>query len=251
MRHDEIVRRLGEIHDGGTKVLFAVESGSRAWGFASPDSDYDVRFVYKHDVDWYLGLSERRRETIEVSDGDLDMVGWDLRKYLRLMRKSNPSVMEWLQCPRYVVWSGLAMGRLERLAERCFSARSLAFHYAGMARENDHEFLRIKEPRLKKYLYVVRALLSADWVIRYDEMPPTMFPDLIDSTMCPFPRDAVEDVLARKLESGESEPYGHVNELDEWIPGKLANVMEMAECLPRRDPVPWEDIDEVFLSLLR
>ena len=251
MTHDEILYKLGKVHDGDVDVMFAVESGSRAWGFASPDSDYDVRFVYRHEPDWYMSLRDEPRDTVVVSDGELDMVGWDIRKYLRLMRKSNPSVLEWLECPRYVVWCGNGIRRLSEMAGRCFSARSLAFHYAGMARSNDHEFLRIREPRTKKYLYVVRALLSADWVIREGCMPPTVFAELLDLSACDFPRDQVEEVLARKLVADESDRYGHVPELDEWIPRKLQDVTEMAERLPRAELVPWDEMDELFLEMLR
>jgi uncharacterized protein len=81
------------------RVLFACESGSRAWGFASRDSDYDVRFLYVHRRDWYLSV-EDRRDVIErpIAD-DLDVSGWELRKALRLLRKSNPPLFEWLKSP--------------------------------------------------------------------------------------------------------------------------------------------------------
>ncbi len=81
------------------KVLLAVESGSRAWGFASPDSDWDVRFIYVHRPEWYLGIDEKRDVIEEMLPLDIDLAGWDLRKALRLFRKSNPPLLEWLRSP--------------------------------------------------------------------------------------------------------------------------------------------------------
>lgn len=70
--------------ESGVRVLLAVESGSRAWGFASPDSDYDVRFLYAHPRDWYVSVFEGRDVIEQMLPGDLDVSGWDLRKALRL-----------------------------------------------------------------------------------------------------------------------------------------------------------------------
>ena len=83
----------------GVQILLAVESGSRAWGFASPDSDYDVRFIFWHPKDWYLSVFEQR-DVIELPvDAVLDISGWDIRKALRLLWKSNAALIEWLNSP--------------------------------------------------------------------------------------------------------------------------------------------------------
>jgi len=96
----EIERRLNAIEsDYGVKVLLACESGSRAWGFASDDSDYDVRFIYIQPTSWYLTVDlEDRRDVIETPiEGVWDINGWELRKALKLFSKSNPPLLEWLQ----------------------------------------------------------------------------------------------------------------------------------------------------------
>ncbi|MDO8433705.1 MAG: nucleotidyltransferase domain-containing protein, partial [Candidatus Binatus sp.] len=82
-------------------VLLAVESGSRAWGFSSTDSDYDVRFIYIRRPEWYLSIDlENQRDVIEQPLADeIDLSGWDIRKALKLFHKSNPPLLEWLQCP--------------------------------------------------------------------------------------------------------------------------------------------------------
>src|SRR4051794_14574214 len=86
-------------HEKDVRVLYACESGSRAWGFASRDSDYDVPFLYVHERDWYLSVDDRRDVLEYPLRDELDVSGWELRKALRLLRKSNPPLLEWLNSP--------------------------------------------------------------------------------------------------------------------------------------------------------
>lgn len=169
---DELERTLG------VRVLYAAESGSRAWGFASPDSDYDARFIYARPVADYLKL-EDTRDTIEWKlDEVLDISGWDLAKFMRLMRRSNPSVFEWLASP-VIYRERLSFAQVRGLAPQCFSVVSISHHYLHMARNNAHEFLAGEKVSLKKYLYVVRALLAARWSIRRQSPAPMLFSELM------------------------------------------------------------------------
>ena len=103
-----------------TRLLFAVESGSRAWGFASPDSDYDVRFVYKRGMREYVRMREQR-DVIELPIiGDLDINGWDIVKALTQFRKSNPSLLEWLHSPIVYRENGDFAASCERWRRRIF-----------------------------------------------------------------------------------------------------------------------------------
>ena len=162
---DTVNRCLDAIErEEGVRVLFACESGSRAWGFASPDSDYDVRFVYVQPRDWYLSIGDQR-DVIERPIVDLyDVSGWDLRKALRLFRKSNPPMLEWLGSPIVYRERTTAAASLRRIAARSFSPRACAFHYLHMARGNYREYLQADALPLKKYLYVLRPLLAGDGV---------------------------------------------------------------------------------------
>ena len=99
---EEILRRLDQIErEDDVRIVYACESGSRAWGFESTDSDWDVRFIYVHPRDWYLSIDVgEKRDVIERPINDeLDISGWDLRKALKLLRKSNPPLLEWLSSP--------------------------------------------------------------------------------------------------------------------------------------------------------
>ena len=166
--------------DHGVRVLYACESGSRAWGFASRDSDYDVRFIYVHRRDWYLSI-EDRRDVIEtqISDG-LDISGWKLRKTLRLLRKSNPPLLEWLKSP--VVYRHDPVFAIEfgAIASQFYSPRRCFAHYLHMALGNWRDYLcGRKQVRLKKYLYVFRPLLACRWIERGLGQVPMLFDELV------------------------------------------------------------------------
>ena len=119
----EILQRLKQTEqDKNVRIVMAIESGSRAWGFESPDSDYDVRFIYVHEKDWYLSIdSSEERDVIEypITD-DIDLNGWDIRKALKLFSKSNPSFIEWIHSPITYIDTGCFRDRaLDLLPECC------------------------------------------------------------------------------------------------------------------------------------
>jgi predicted nucleotidyltransferase len=192
----------------GVTVLFACESGSRGWGFASPDSDYDVRFIYVNRLPWYLTVMPRR-DVIELPiSGELDINGWDLRKALGLMRESNPTLLEWLRSPVVYRDDAVAMPRFRALSEAVFSNARGWHHYTSMAKKNFREHLQADEVRYKKYLYVLRPLLAARWIRTQAGVPPMRFADLAQRTL-----DAVGDaalideinaLLDVKMRAGEA-----------------------------------------------
>ena len=183
-RRTDILDSLAQIEkDHDVNILYACESGSRAWGFASADSDYDVRFIYVHQADWYLDIAlERKRDVIEIPIcDDLDVSGWDLRKALGLMRKSNPPLLEWLQSP-IVYWEYVeAVLELQRLGEAFFSPVACGYHYLSMAKSNYRDYLQGPQVRLKKYLYVLRPLLAVQWIEQALGPVPTEFQVLVDT----------------------------------------------------------------------
>jgi uncharacterized protein len=191
-------------HD--VRVLFACESGSRGWGFASPDSDYDVRFLYVHKLDWYLRV-EAERDVIEVPiDDALDVSGWELRKSLQLLRRSNPTLFEWLDSPIVYREETAVAHRLRALAPGFFSERKGRWHYLSMAKRNFRGYLQGETVRHKKYLYVLRPLLAAQWVDAGRGMPPMRFAELADVMVSDAGlRDEINALLAVKMAAGEAE----------------------------------------------
>jgi uncharacterized protein len=136
----------------GVRVLFACESGSRAWGFASPDSDYDVRFIYTGPAASYLTVHAARDVIEEPVNAELDVSGWDLRKALGLLAKSNPPLLEWLDSPIVYRQDEAFVARFRALATAWFDPRASGHHYANMARNNYREHMRGETVKLKKYL---------------------------------------------------------------------------------------------------
>lgn len=165
----------------GVRILLAVESGSRAWGFASPNSDYDARFIYANTRDWYLSVSlEEQRDVIEypIVD-DIDLNGWDVRKALRLFSKSNPAFVEWIQSPIVYAQSGEFASRVRNLLPSAYSCEHGIYHYRSMARTNYRGYLKADLVPLKKYFYVLRPLLSVLWLERYGTAAPIEFDKLL------------------------------------------------------------------------
>ena len=137
------------------RILHAVESGSRAWGFASPDSDYDVRFVYVREPEFYLRLN-KTRDVIEWQlDDTLDINGWDLSKALQLLHKSNPTLFEWNSSP-IVYHTTTEWEKIAAIIERYFVAKSGLYHYLSTAKSNYREHLKGETVKYKKYFYVLR-----------------------------------------------------------------------------------------------
>lgn len=160
-----IVEKLKAIeHQFDVKILYACESGSRAWGFASPDSDYDVRFIYVHRMDYYLSIDDQR-DVIELPVNDvLDINGWELRKALRLFRKSNAPLYEWLQSPIVYAADETFVDEMKALMSNNFSARAAMHHYLSMARGVFESELSGEMVKLKKYFYALRPILAAKWI---------------------------------------------------------------------------------------
>lgn len=185
------------------RVLYACESGSRAWGFASPDSDYDVRFIYVHRIDYYLSIDDQR-DVIELPINDvLDINGWELRKALRLFRKSNAPLYEWLQSPIVYAEDLAFVGEMRSLISTNFSARAGMHHYLSMAKGVFEGELSGEMVKLKKYFYALRPILAAKWIADVKSVPPMDFGSL-RKLMPGSLTDLVDDLLSMKSKVDES-----------------------------------------------
>lgn len=187
------------------RVLYACESGSRGWGFASPDSDYDVRFLYVHPPEWYLRV-EAPRDVIELPiDDELDVCGWEWRKALGLLKGANPTLIEWLDSPIVYQQDEATIDALKALVPKWFSPLRARWHYYSMARKNFRGYLQGGEVRLKKYFYVLRPLLAVRWVEAGKGVPPMRFADLLaGSELDASLHQEIDELLERKQRAGEA-----------------------------------------------
>ena len=218
---DEILKRLAaaeEEHD--MQILYACESGSRAWGFASPDSDYDVRFLYVRRRDWYLSFDiERRRDVIEYPIVDeIDCGGWDIRKALYLFTRTNGALFEWLNSPITYIENGATAQQLREFAPEVFNPIALCYHYSHMAKSNAREYLFKDKVRLKKYFYVMRPLFAIRYIEAGLGIPPVKFQELVDAVAPENLKPGIAHLLeikSRTKELGYGEPIAEIGEFIE------------------------------------
>lgn len=221
----------------GVAVLFAAESGSRAWGFASPDSDWDVRFIYARPVAAYLRVHPGR-DVIErpCLPGDLDLSGWDLRKALALLLKGNCAVREWLDSPIVYRRVPSLADDLRRLASRVPARAAARHHYRSLAVQVRARWLRRRPFPLKKYLYAVRPALALLWLAEHpDGAPPMDLPALLASVSL---ADAEAAAVAALVEAKRAAPEMGEGEADPALDGLIERAVAWAEARGPDDRAP-------------
>ena len=245
-----ILEKLKEIErQEHCRILFAGETGSRAWGFASPDSDYDVRFVYIRPRSEYLRL-DPIRDVIECPISDqLDISGWDLTKTLRLTHRSNPTILEWLASPE-VYRSSPSVEPLGNLALQYLSRRKSIRHYSGHAAGYMDRILSAGETAdIKMYLYALRSVLACHWILDRGTFPPVPIGDLMDAELDEALRPTVEDLLARRTHDKESRiPAAPL--LQHYLESSLAEIDARTRALSEEEPRGWEELNAFFLAVL-
>jgi predicted nucleotidyltransferase len=253
--HSRILADLDRIEaEEGACILFAVESGSRAWGFPSPDSDYDARFVYARTADWYLSLTPGR-DVIELPiDGDFDINGWDIRKALNLLLKPNPVLLEWLSSPIRYRWDDALCARLRAFADRTAYAGACVHHYLGVARRLSKEGLEGRERvNLKKYFYVVRPALCLKWVREgRTGAPPMNMAELMPQLPLPDGfTDEIGRLLQLKAQASEVGEGPRIPVLDAFIGEQCAwaETVSMASHAPGRELVA--EAEALFREIVR
>lgn len=238
--------------DEGVLVLLAVESGSRAWGFASADSDFDVRFIYIHRPAWYLSIDvEDRPDVIERPLRDvMDLSGWDIRKALQLFRKSNAPLLEWLQCP-IVYRERFSFARqLREYLPAFHSPKASFYHYLHMAQGNMREYLSGETVWRKKYLYVLRPLLAMRWIERGLGPVPIEFGRLVDATLPAGElRLAVDDLVAAKRAGAELDMGPRIPTIGHFIDSELSRLERVTDVRAPAAP-PTEQLNELFRATL-
>ena len=230
------LKMIEESHQ--VRILYALESGSRAWGFASMDSDYDVRFLYVHPVEWYLSIRDQR-DVIEIPITDsLDINGWDLKKALKLFCKSNPPLLEWLRSPIvYRDVEGLAES-LRNLIPTCFSPKNGMYHYLHMAKGNFREYLQGESVWIKKYFYVLRPVLACEWIARYGTVPPPVeFRKLVNGLDLDAAVIHEIDILLQKKIAGDELDNGPKNHiLHQFLENSLTHLDNCLNGLQTTEP---------------
>lgn len=247
---NEIKAKLSDIEKiENVKILFAIESGSRAWGFESVDSDYDVRFVYVRPLDYYLHLN-KKRDVIEYMLNDVyDINGWDLDKSLRLLHSSNPTLFEWMNSP-FIYKTTPFHEKLKKLSSAYFLSKSGLNHYLSMAKSTYKEYLIHDIVKLKKYFYAIRPLLACRWILKHKTPPPVLFSELVSLCMEPEFHPIIGKLLIWKTSVKETQTGKPIKELNDWIEKTIVEVSEQINLLPTEDKKDWNTLNNLFLSEL-
>ena len=247
---ETILKKLNEIEkQKNIRILLAVESGSRAWGFASADSDYDVRFIYVRPKEDYLRL-EAVRDVIELPiEDDLDINGWDLNKTLRLLRASNPTLFEWFSSP-IVYRESESAEELRAVMQNYFSCKRSLSHYLSMAYNNYREILKGDTVKAKKYFYVLRPVLACRWILDRGTPPPMLFSELMEAELDPALKPEVERLLDLKMQAPEVKLIPRIECLNKYLDSSIEEVQTRIRQMPEDTAHSWEELDKLFLSQL-
>lgn len=242
--HDKINSYLAQIEkEKDIKILLAVETGSRAWGFPSPDSDYDIRMIYVHPKDWYLSLTEKK-DTIEMmlENNDLDITGWDLRKSLRLLWKSNPPLLERIQSPIIYKQDPMFLEAFRKIAQDTYSRIATIHHYVNMAIKCYDEISEGETYKLKKFFYALRTATACKWILEKEEIPPIEFKHMLSGLEVEKSlTDRIEELIS--LKAGISESYLHKGEKELFA--FIKECIEKAELQAKGLPAAHADMEDL------
>ena len=246
---DIILRELKKIEElENVKIIMAIESGSRAWGFASPDSDYDVRFIYVRKEEDYLKL-EKTRDVIEWKlDDVLDINGWDIKKALQLLHNSNPTVFEWCASP-IVYWETEEFAWLKDILPQYFSVKKSLYHYWHTSETHCKTHLLGDEVNIKKYFYALRPLLAAKWILDKKSAPPMLFEELVEGELETELVPEISRFLDMKKALPEMGKAPKIQIINDYVERELREIKVAAEEIEEQ-AVEWDDLNELFLRMV-
>lgn len=233
-------------------IFYACESGSRAWGFPSANSDYDVRFVYVRPKEWYLSIDvDIKRDVIEVPISDeLDISGWDLRKALGLLRKSNPPLLEWFSSPIIYLRDAEITDKFLSLMPLCYSPTACIYHYLNMARNNFREYLKGEVVSVKKYFYVMRPILAIKWIETKGSIIPMEFGELVNELITDQElRREIDSLIVRKRSGDELKREPRIEPISLFIENELKR-LESTVIKKQDDKPQTELLNVLFREIL-
>jgi predicted nucleotidyltransferase len=234
------------------KILYAVESGSRAWGFASTNSDWDVRFIYVHNYDWYLSIEEKKDNIEFILPNDIDLSGWELKKALLLYRKSNPPLLEWLRSPIIYQENFSTADDLRKNLKSFFNPKSCLYHYLHMARGNYEAYFKEHIVRLKKYFYVLRPIFACNWIEQNNDMAPMEFEATLNNSLPSGElRNKIDELLQMKMKGEELDKGNRIRLIDNYIEEKLDYFTKYLENFVYENRPDFNDLNRIFRNTLK
>lgn len=247
----EIEEKLAEIEEmENVTVLYAVESGSRAWGVESLDSDYDVRFIFVRPEKDYLGIREKRDVIEWQLDEVLDINGWDLKKALLQFHKGNATLFEWANSP--IVYKTTDMWK--EIYDSCrqyFSEKAALHHYCGTANSTFLQYLQGDKVRYKKYVYALRPLLACRFIENEHGVPPVRFEELLRQKLPGELAGKINEMLKIKAVSDEKALHPQMPVIRKYIEDEIARYELLLKYMEDDRTQEWETLDAVFFKSLK
>ncbi|WP_052504382.1 nucleotidyltransferase domain-containing protein [Rossellomorea aquimaris] len=235
--------RCIEIEEG-IKILYAVEAGSRAWGYHTDDSDYDVRFIYIRETTAYLDLQETKDVIEKTTHHAIEYSGWDLSKSLKLLRKSNPSLLEWLTDENVYI-EHPTMGVIRKLRDLTFSPNRCLIHYYHMTKRN-MEKLKDEPFSTKKWMTIIRPWLAYEWIMKHRTFPPNGINEMMGHLNM---NGDIKSTITSMVTSRGKEIH-NLKHLKDYIMGSLLKLDRGLEQSHSNDYHQWGKINETFISIL-
>ena len=247
----EIIKLLRKIEkENNVTVIFAVESGSRLWGISSPDSDYDVRFVYKKKVKDYLTIRVTP-DNISKTEGNIDCVGFDLIKFTKLLKDSNPSCIEWLISD--IVYLGKQPEYFVEYAKTNFNRFKLYYHYKSMCRANYEKYIKSNNMvTYKKYLYCLRRALNSIWVSNDKRIPIINFSYLVlylDRNVPIEVIDKINELIEQKKQGNDRTGIERIEVVDAFLEQFLASD-NLERFINSENNISIDRLDKEMLKLI-
>jgi uncharacterized protein len=253
----EVLKQIEDEYE--VKILYACESGSRSWGFPSKDSDYDLRFIYVHKKEWYLSI-DQRRDVLEVPKHDklsipmdklLDLNGWELTKALRLFRKSNPPLLEWLHSNIIYFKKYSAISKMQELEGHIFSPISGIHHYLKMAKGNYRDYLNREEVKVKRYFNIFRPLLAAKWIEKHKKFPPIQFTQLVEEILPSGEiRNIIDDMIKLKTTGEALDLNPRTEIINPFLVAEIKHLEKYVKELTADNPDPTKLLNHLFRETL-
>lgn len=231
-------------------ILYACESGSRAWGFESDDSDYDVRFIYLRPTQWYLTIQNKHDVIEKPIEDELDLSGWDVPKTLELLRKSNPPLLEWLQSPIVYLQKSTFVEKLRSLMDEYYSPISCMYHYLHMAENNFRAYLKDQVVWTKKYFYVLRPVLACIWIEQGHGVVPMEFGKLVDRVVDDLDlKREIEFLLEAKRSGAELDRGLRNSVISDFLERELSRLQAETQ-IPQKTR-DFAALDQLFIDILK
>lgn len=247
-----VLMKIREIEEKErVRVLHVVESGSRSWGFASPDSDYDIRFIYVRDTDYYLSLQDKKDFIDWELDEVLDINGWDLKKALQYFHKSSATMFEWANSPIVYYTTPEWEDLYEHVAKEYFACKPQMYHYYGTAIKNYQMHISDDMVKYKKYFYVLRPLLSCLWIEKKKCPPSIVFSELVDEVLPTELLTSVSDLIEKKMTMSELDKGARIKVIDKFIETELVRIKALLEGMVDDRKEEWEPLEKKFIELTK